>query len=637
MSPPRAGVIRSLVDAPRRRGGVVELLRAKGVEKAFGDRLILRGIDLSVSVGDRVGLVGPNGCGKSTLLSIVAGVQGADHGIVDCRTSAGILVQDPSLPGRTVGEAADAALSWHRALLEQFERATHLGDLRGAAEAQTRLDAVGWDLRHRVDAVLERLKAPSRSADVEQLSGGELRRVALARALLASPDLLLLDEPTNHLDAETVEWLQDYLLGFRGGLVLVTHDRYLLETVATRIVEFEQGTSVAYEGSYADYLLERAERQARVLKERDSRLSLIAREAAWASRSPAARTVKQKARLQRLEVLQESVPQVREQRFSLDLRTGDKLGRTLIEARGLKKSYGGRVLFRDLDLDLGPGERIGVLGANGCGKSTLLRMLVGEESPDAGTVVRGPRVKIAVLDQRRTGLDPDTTVFDAAGEGNSHVHVGDQPVHVASFLDRFLFPRESFDQRVSGLSGGERARLLLARLLLRGANLLILDEPTNDLDLMTLRVVEEALLAFDGAAIVVTHDRAFLDRTCTAVLAFEGEGRVVRYASRQQAVEARQRRQGLEPVRAAVETAARTPDRRARLSFKEQRELADLPTRIQIREQEREQVEGVLADPEAWRTRPKEMATLQQKLATLTTEVEALYARWEELEARSTA
>jgi ATP-binding cassette subfamily F protein uup len=552
-------------------------------------------------------------------------------------TTVGVLTQQPHLPPGTVGEAAKGALAWHTALVRDWEAATAAGDARRVTALQDRLDAVGWSLDHHVASVLDRLRCPPADRATDHLSGGELRRVALARALLASPDLLLLDEPTNHLDADAVEWLQAFLAGFGGGAVLVTHDRYLLEAVATRIVEIDDGVGVSYDGSYGDYLVARAERQAALMRAEDSRLALITQEAAWAARSPAARTTKQKARLQRLDALRELRPIKKEESFSLDFRTGTKFGRTFLEARGLRKSFGGRAVVAGLDLDLGPGDRLGVVGPNGAGKSTLLAMLSGALAPDRGTLHRAPRLQLAVLDQHRTGLDPDATVFDAAGDGNDRLTVGDDTVHVATFLRRFLFPREQLTHRVAGLSGGERARLLLARLLLRGAHLLLLDEPTNDLDLMTLRVLEEALLAFDGAAVVVTHDRAFLDRVCTAVLAFEPDGAIVRYADRSQWMAAQRAReqQAPEPVRAVPAPASKPAPARSRLSWKERQELDALPARIEALESEQASLEASLQDPATWKGPAAEARALQERLAAVAVELEGAFARWAELDARA--
>ncbi|MDP2306677.1 MAG: ABC-F family ATP-binding cassette domain-containing protein [Pseudomonadota bacterium] len=629
----------------------MELLRARGIEKVYADRPILRGVDLSIGSGERIGLVGVNGCGKSTLLRILGGAVSPDHGDVFARGTIALLDQDPVLPGETVGDAADDAIKWHAELLAAWEEALTNGEQERADELQAKLDDRGWDVSHTVEAMLSRVGAPPREARCDRLSGGERRRVALARCLLGAPDLLLLDEPTNHLDADTVEWLQVWLAAQRGAVVIVTHDRYLLEAVATRIIEVEDGVGVSYDGSYADYLIERAERRSTMERADDQRLSMIAREAEWASRSPAARSVKQKARLERLAALQSQRGFKKDPGFALDLRTGLKHGGTVLEGHGVWKSYGGRTLLKNVDFGLVAGDRIGILGPNGVGKTTLLRLIMGQDKPDKGTLVRGARVKASVLDQERTGLDLDQTVFEAAGGGNDQVKVGEGFVHVASFLGRFLFTREFFTRQVRALSGGERARLLLAKLLLQGSNLLLLDEPTNDLDLQTMRVLEEALMGYDGVAIIVTHDRAFLDRVCTGVLAFEGEGNVVRYASRQQYLSAQAAK--LEAARAEAKAEARgeakaevkraepvaearppAPPRR-KLSFKEQKEFEELPVRIELLEAEQAKLSARLVDPGSWRDASTDASALSRRLAALPVEIDALMSRWSELGARA--
>jgi ATP-binding cassette subfamily F protein uup len=426
-------------------------------------------------------------------------------------------------------------------------------------------------------------------------------------------------------------------------VVLVSHDRYLNEAVAERIVEIEDGECISYTGSYADYLISRAERQVALRRSEDVRLAMITREAAWAARSPAARTTKSRSRLQRLEALREQRPLLDQQQFALDLSTGERLPHVLLEAHRLAKGYAGRQLFEGVSFELGRGERLGVLGPNGCGKSTLLRILAQRETADAGQTTTAPRVRAALFDQQRTGLVEHDTVFHAAGGGNDHVKVGERHVHVASFLNRFLFGREMLDQPVSVLSGGERARLLLARLLLQGCNLLLLDEPTNDLDLQTLRVLEEALLGFDGAAMVVTHDRAFLDRVCSGVLAFEEDGRVVRYASRQQAQAARAeaRVQAAEQARAQVQrTAASAPPvaastRPRKLSFQERREHEALPGRIEELEAEQAALEARMADPATYQDPSVDPGAISREYEELGDRIEAAYARWEELEERA--
>ncbi len=625
---------------------------ARGIEVAFGDRLVLRGCDLGVESDDRIGLVGPNGCGKSTLLRILAGSASPDHGTVERFGSVAFLEQEPELPGATVGEVLDLALSWHRLLLDQFQDATLRGDMDTVASLQDRLDTYGWDLEHQVAAMLDRVGAPPRDARTADLSGGERRRVALARALLGQPDVLLLDEPTNHLDTETAEWLEAFLGGYRGAVVLVSHDRYLNEAVAERIVEIEDGECISYTGSYADYLISRAERQIALKRTEDVRLAMITREAAWAARSPAARTTKSRSRLQRLEALREQRPLLDRKDFTLDLSTGERLPHVLLETDRLSKAYGQRTLFEDLSFELGRGERLGVLGPNGCGKSTLLRLLAGREAPDRGSSTTAPRVRMAMFDQQRTGLLENDTVFHAAGGGNDHVRLGDRHMHVASFLDRFLFPRDMLEQSVSVLSGGERARLLLARLLLQGSNLLLLDEPTNDLDLQTLRVLEEALLGFDGSALVVTHDRAFLDRVCTGVLSFDADGRVVRYASRQQASAARAKATRAHTNRAKTASAqaaqaAQAPSsprpaqprsaapKPRKLSFQEKREHEALPGRIEALEGQQAAIEARMADPATYQDPTIDPGDLSRSHEQVADQIEALYARWEELEERA--
>lgn len=614
----------------------VRRLTVDGIEKAYGDRRILRGCNLKVDAGERVGLVGANGCGKSTFLRILAGDIHADHGQCTHTGRMAWLNQNPHLPGRTVGDAIEDALGWHHELTAAYAAALDGGAMEEAAVIQDRLDLVGWDLSHQADAILDRVGAPERAAAIDKLSGGERRRVALARALLAGADLLLLDEPTNHLDAQTIAWLESYLENFGGAVVLVTHDRYLLERVATRIVEIERGETVGYDGSYTDYLIARADRQEGLAQAEQRRMRFIAQEAAWAARSPAARTTKQKARLQRLDALQSQERWTSQREMALDMSTGDRFGGTLLDAQGLSKSFGDRTLIRDLSLSLSPRERLGIVGPNGAGKSTLLKLLRGAMNPDRGSIVRASRVKVGLLDQQRSGLRMEDTVFEAAGGGNDHVRLGDRHIHVSSFLGRFLFTREHHDQKVSSLSGGERARLLMARLLLQGANLLMLDEPTNDLDLMTLRVLEEALLSYDGGVVVVTHDRAFLDRVCTAVLAFEDSGRVVRYASRQQA----------EAAAAALQQAAAKPrekspprvagggtSKAAKRSYREQKELDAIPGKIEALEQEQEDINAQLADPALYQEKQvAKMSALSQRLSALEAELEQLYARWEALE-----
>lgn len=617
------------------------VLHAADVEKSYGDRVVLRDISLTIERGERVGLVGVNGSGKSTLMKILAGVEEADGGRVVRNANVAYLSQNPKLPGATVAEAAQEAMAWHTELLASYEVAVSSDALELASELQARLDLVGWEISHRVEAILQRVRAPPGDAAVETLSGGEIRRVALARVLLRMPDVLLLDEPTNHLDAETIEWLEGYLKGFRGAVLMVTHDRYMLETVSNRIIEVDDGSSVSYQGSYADYLVQRAERRMRLQRSEDRRLTMMAREAAWAARSPAARTGKQKGRLKRLEALQNVRDLHQDKEFSFKFTTGFKRGNTLVEMYDVKKGFGGRTLIEGLELTIRPGDRLGILGPNGCGKSTLLNLLSKKLEADEGHIQFGPRVKPAVLDQARTGLDESATVMEAVAAEGGHVKLGEEWVTVQGYLGRFLFDRTHLDQKVSKLSGGEKARLLLAKLLLGSSPLLLLDEPTNDLDLMTLRVLEEALLDHDGGTVIVTHDRAFLDRVCTGVLSCEPDGRWVMYASRIQQVAAARARQVAEAAALKAPTALKTPALLAppsvpseRLSYKERRELESLPNQLEKWESEQESLSTLMADPATYRDQRDEVSAMNARATELTQLLEAGYERWTELEER---
>ncbi|MBM75470.1 MAG: hypothetical protein CMK59_08705 [Proteobacteria bacterium] len=614
-------------------------LFAENIEKSFGDRIILRGASLRIVAGEKVGLVGVNGAGKSTLLRILTSQIEHDHGRLDLNGRIAHLDQNPTLEGPRVLDAISSQTRWHQQLLEGYEQALIEGDEDSASLLQDRLDAVGWDLSHSIDAVLTQLSAPDKETPIKGLSGGEVRRVALAQTLLSGAEILILDEPTNHLDTATIEWLEAYLSGHRGAVLLVTHDRYLLEKVATRILEIEDGLIVSYDGSYGDYLVSRAERQMRLARDQERRMKLIAKEAAWAARSPAARSTKQKARLQRLDALLEQRNLPREQQIQIGLNTRDKFGGSLMDVVDLSFGYD-EVLFQKLSFSVTPKSRFGIIGPNGSGKSTLLKCLVGDLQPNSGQIRKAGRVVFGLLDQHRTGLNPEKTVFEEAGGGNDHVKIGEHFVHVATFLKRLLFDREQLDQLVGGLSGGERARLLLSKLILSGANLLILDEPTNDLDLQTLRSLEDALLEFQGAVIMVTHDRAFLDRVSTSVLSFEGNGSVVEYASRAQALRRLQelRATGLQEKQkknaSQKNTEFQKEEKTKKLSYKERQELEALPELIEQEEQKREELLELLSDPGFYQQGGSKIGQIQEQANLSEDRIGVLYERWEELAQR---
>lgn len=606
----------------------------QNLEKSYGDRLILRGCSFSVGRQEKVGVVGVNGAGKSTLLRLISGEEEADDGLLHLEGTVAILSQLPQLKGETVEDAVREASLWHQELLDEYQRAINSEDWETMGKIQDRLDLVGWDVSHNISAMLQRVQAPPKERKLSHLSGGEIRRVALAKTLLSNADVLILDEPTNHLDTETIEWLESFLIGYRGAVLLVTHDRYLLETVAERIVEVEDGLCVSYDGSYGDYLIESAERQAQMRRSEERRLKLIAQEAKWAARSPAARSTKQKARLQRLAELQDQRALPLEKELHLSFSTEDKFGATLLEVENLSLSFGGLQLFSEVHFSLQPKQRIGVLGPNGSGKSSLLKMISGQIEANSGRILRQSRLKIGILDQHRTGLEPKDSIFEAAGGGADFIDLNGKQMHVAGFLARFLFPREMLDQKVSLLSGGERARLLMAKLMLEGVNVLLLDEPTNDLDLQTLRALEDALIGFQGAVLLVTHDRSFLDRVCNSVLSFE-ENRVVSYADRHQVLLAKKSRENqassLREKQNPREVKPKFNHSEPKLSYKEKQELAGLPDKIEALEGRLEEVNQLLGSPDSYLNSKLDISSLQKELEELEANILMNMERWEEL------
>ena len=620
------------------------LLSASELTLAYGYQRLLEGATLAVEPGEKVGLVGRNGCGKTSLLKILSGELPPDSGEVSRRRGLRVstLPQEFELDDqRTVHEniesgAADL-VEWMRRYEQGEGSETELAELAHAIEA-----ADGWNLNARIEAEASVLGVPPFDALVAPLSGGEKRRVALCRALVGQPDLLLLDEPTNHLDVESIRWLEGFLRGFPGAVIFVTHDRYFLDVIATRIVELADGRCYSHPGNYTAYLESKAIRQQIADQSERRRQRYLRVELDWVRAGVRAQRSKAKHRLDTFYGVAglEAPPEERE--MDLLIPPAPEMGNTAVDLVSAAAKVGEgsteRWLFRFLDLSLKPGQCTGVVGRNGMGKTTLLRICMGERPPDEGKVNFGRKMLFNYIDQGRMQLsDGGTVLSEVAGEGGDTVRFGDQVISARAYLRRFLFPEERVKEPVSRLSGGERARLMLAKVLKRGGNLLVLDEPTNDLDLPSLRLLEEALVDFEGSVLVVSHDRYFLDRICDQIVAFEEGGVFVQPGNFSYYLEKKLERdqRGKEPVaRSAIKEVPRDRSARPRkLSFKEQRELEGMEAAILQAESRVHELEATLNDPAFYASQASEAPRLIAALETARAEATRLYARWQELDA----
>jgi len=512
------------------------------------DKQVLKDISLSFLPGAKIGVLGLNGSGKSTLLRIMAGRDKEYRGEAQLAPGAavGLLEQEPQLdPDKDVRGNVEDGVAEVRGLLDRFnELAANYSDETADefGRLQEQIDAAdAWNLDTQLDQAMDALRLPPPDADVTMLSGGERRRVALCRLLLSAPDLLLLDEPTNHLDAESVAWLEKHLEDYKGTVVAVTHDRYFLDNVAGWILELDRGHGLPFKGNYSSWLEQKQMRLAQEERQESARRRTIERELEWVRENPKGRRKKAKARLNNYERLLAEERNVRLDSVQIHIPPGQRLGGTVLEAEHVRKGFGDRLLVEDLSFSLPPAGIVGVIGANGAGKTTLFRMIVGEEQPDAGSLRLGDTVDLAYVDQSRDALDPDKTVWQEISEGYDQIKVGDRELNSRAYVAGFNFKGSDQQRKVGVLSGGERNRVHLAKLLRRGGNTLLLDEPTNDLDVDTLRALEEALLAFPGCAVIISHDRWFLDRVATHVLAFEGDSQVTWFEGNFEAYEEHRR------------------------------------------------------------------------------------------------
>jgi ATP-binding cassette subfamily F protein uup len=625
------------------------LLSAHELRLSYGSQRVLDGGTFAVAAGEKVGLVGRNGSGKTSLLKLLTSEQVPDAGEISRRRGlrVGYLPQAFGLDEqRTVKENIEAGAADLVSARERYESSrgteTELAELSQQIEA-----ADAWNLEARIKSISTALDTPDLSARVVSLSGGEKRRVALCRALVGQPDLLLLDEPTNHLDSASICWLEDYLRNFTGAVIFVTHDRYFLEVIATRILELAGGRCFSHPGNYMAYLESKAVRAQIAEQSERRRQRFIRAELDYVRAGVRAQRSKSRHRLDTFYEVAglEAPPEERE--MDLLIPPAPAMGNTVIELVNagvrLDGSSSARWLFRGLNLSLAPQQCVGIVGPNGAGKTTLLRLCLGLRSPDEGSVTIGKRIVFNYVDQERMHLDEKATVLSEIEDTDETVYFGGQPLGARSYLRRFLFADARINERVDRLSGGERARLMLAKVLKRGGNVLVLDEPTNDLDLGSLRLLEEALVHFDGSALVVSHDRFFLDRICDQIVAFEEDGVHVQpgnysyYAERKNARTARER-DALGVVRAAkddrpVAAAAAATQRRPikKLSFKEQRELDSMEAAIVAAEARVADLEKTLNDPQFYATRAAEASEYVARLEAARAEVTRLYARWEEL------
>ena len=519
-----------------------------GVSKTFPpQKQVLKNIYLSFFYGAKIGIIGLNGSGKSTLLKIIAGLDKDYQGevVFSPGYSVGYLEQDPHLePGRTVKEIVQEGVREAVDLLKEFEEVNErFGDpevlenpdkmdalMNRQAELQDRIDALdAWNLDSRLERSMDALRCPPEDRIVDTLSGGERRRVALCRLLLQQPDVLLLDEPTNHLDAESIDWLEQHLQQYAGTVICITHDRYFLDHVAGWILELDRGEGIPWRGNYSSWLDQKTQRMAQEEKQASKRRKTLERELEWIRMAPKARQAKGKARLNSYEALLNEDQKERETKLEIFIPNGPRLGNKVIEAQHVAKAFGDRLLFDDLNFMLPPNGIVGVIGPNGAGKTTLFRMIMGQESIDRGEFAVGETVRIGYVDQSHAAIDPEKTVYQVVSGGNDTMRIGGREINARAYLSRFNFAGADQEKRCGVLSGGERNRLHLALTLKSEANVLLLDEPTNDIDVNTLRALEEGLEAFAGCAVVVSHDRWFLDRICTHILSFEGNSEVVFY------------------------------------------------------------------------------------------------------------
>jgi ABC transport system ATP-binding/permease protein len=616
------------------------ILASQDLAVQYGPQVVLKNATLNIHQTDRIGLIGNNGSGKSTLLKIIAGDMQPDSGSVSRRRDIviGYLPQDFQLNStksvyENIVEGAHDVID----ILREYESLPPTSEKRHVLEEQI-LHRDGWNLENRIETAMHSLNVPDKQRSIDTLSGGEKRRVALCKAIIARPDFLILDEPTNHLDTQSIEWIEEYLENYSGACLFVTHDRYFLDSIANRIVELAHGECYSHDGNYDDFLLDKAERETQLETEERKRNSFLRRELAWVRRGARARRTKAKSRLHAyFDAVDQQVPEA-EADVELIIPPAPGLGSTILNLKHLGMELGGKKLFEGLDFKFDRKRKLGIIGRNGLGKTTLLRIILGELTAATGAIVVGERTVFNYIDQSRVALNDEHTVIQELGEGREWIMFGEDRMKVWTYLRRFLFADDRMNTKVEKLSGGERSRLLLAKVLKNGGNFLILDEPTNDLDLATLRILEEALAAFDGCVIAVSHDRYFLNRVCNGILAFEGGGNVhfsegdySYYLEKRIAREAaKSAHSELSAPLEKLET--RQKPQTNKLKWKEIKELETIENNILQAESEVARIEAVFASPDFYAQHGEQSVQLTEELKAAKAFIERLYARWHDLE-----
>ncbi|MFH0734012.1 MAG: ATP-binding cassette domain-containing protein [bacterium] len=615
------------------------ILTAMELKVHYGEQIILDNASLSIHEGDRIGLVGRNGAGKSTFLKVISGLLMPDSGDVAKKKDlvVGFLSQEFTLDeDRNVHQNILDGAKRVVDLLYEYDKLDINAKSRHLLEEKILL-LDGWNIERNIDLLIKSLHAPESTKDVKTLSGGEKRRVALCRALISRPDLLILDEPTNHLDTDSIEWIEKFLADYNGTCVFVTHDRYFLDRIANRIVELSNGKFFSHQGNYTDYLINKSERQALSEVEEQKRQSFLRRELQWVVRGPKARRTKSKSRLDKYYETLDQQKFETEVDVDMVIPPAEKLGNKVLKIIDLEMKLGNKLLYKNFNFDFEPGRKLGIVGKNGVGKTTLLKNIMEMLKPTSGIIEVGEKTEFNYIDQERLLLNDEDSVINAISDGNEFVMFGKQQMKVWTYLRRFLFTDDTINTKVGRLSGGERSRLTLAKIIKNGGNFLLMDEPTNDLDLPTLRILEEALMAFTGCLVVVSHDRFFLNRVCTGILAFEesgdlyfSEGNYDYYIEKRNA----RLKQVDEQIKIAAKEENKTKPKAKKLTWAETKELETIEEKIMDAEMEVEKIETIFSAPDFYENYAAQITDLTKQLDIAKEIVKNLYHRWEELETK---